>query len=203
MPTGYGWRTNHIGLRIPFTNHFVNREEYMAHAPFFEKYQGKGNSVICTSDQLAGWIRKDFPSYQVEASILKEINTHEGINRALDLYDTVILPMNLNYNDEFLSSIKNKERITLFGNAGCALTCPRRICYEHISATNKKLASQNILHRNLTFLFRMGFSISWCSNQLHPRKLKGIVDFDLDHLSSLGFRRFKMLRENRIRETGH
>lgn len=194
---------NNIGLRIPFTNHFVTSEEYRANTAFLEKYQGKGNSVICTNDQLAGWIRKDFPSYQVEASILKEINTHELIKRALDLYDTVILPMNLNYNSEFLSSIENKERITLFGNAGCALTCPRRICYEYISETNKKLASQNILHRNLTFLFRMGFNISWCSNQLHPRKLKGMVDFDLDQLSSLGFRRFKMLRENKIRVTGH
>jgi hypothetical protein len=30
-----------------------------------------------------------------------------------------------------------------------------------------------------------------------------MVDFDLDLLYSLGFRRFKMLRENKTRETGH
>lgn len=196
-------KERNIGLRIPFTNHFLSKQEYMDHTPFLEKYHGKGNSVICTNDQLATWVKRDFPLYQVEASILKEIDSHEGIYRALDLYDTVILPMNLNYNTAFLSSIRNKERITLFGNAGCALTCPARICYKHISKTNKKLASQNILHRNITFLFRMGFSINWCSNRLHPRKLKGMVDFDLEALYSLGFRRFKMLRENRVRETGH
>ena len=193
----------HIGLRIPFTNHFVDPEEYDRHTSFFEKYHRKGNSVICTSDQLAGWIRRDFPLYQIEASILKEINSHDDIERALDLYDTVILPMSLNYNTAFLSSIKHKERITLFGNAGCALTCPNRICYEYISQTNKKLASQKLLHRNITFVFKMGFPIHWCSNRLQPRKLKGMVDFDLDHLYSLGFRRFKMLRENRSLETGH
>ncbi len=194
---------HHIGLRIPCTNHFVTPGEYRVHLPFFEKYQRKGNSVICTNDQLAAWIKRDFPLYQIEASILKEIDSHADIERALELYDTVILPMSLNYNTAFLSSIKNKERITLFGNAGCALTCPNRICYEVISETNKKLASQNLLHRNITFIFRMGFNIDWCSNRLHPRKLKGIVDFDLDRLYSLGFRRFKMLRENRILETGH
>jgi hypothetical protein len=192
-----------IGLRIPCTNHFVTPEEYKSYGPFFEKYHRKGNSVICTSDQLAGWIKRDFPLYQVEGSILKEINSHDGIEKALELYDTVILPMNLNYNKGFLSSIRHKERITLFGNAGCALTCPDRICYEYISKTNKKLASQKLVQRNITFLFQMGFPIQWCSNRLHPRKLKGMVDFDLDQLYSLGFRRFKMLRENKTRETGH
>jgi hypothetical protein len=193
----------HIGLRIPLTNHFLTEREYKDHASFLEKYQVKGNSVICTNDQLATWIRSDFPLYQIEASVLKEIDSPEGIKRALELYDNVILPMYLNYNTAFLSAIRNKDRITLFGNAGCALTCPRRICYETISETNKKLASQNPLHRNITFLFRMGFPINWCSNRLHPRKLKGIVNFDLNQLYELGFRRFKMLRENRVLETGH
>lgn len=192
-----------IGLRIPCTNHFLTKQEYREHIPFFEKYQREGNSVICTNDQLAAWIRRDFPLYQIEASILKEIKSHEGIDRALELYDRVILPMNLNYNVAFLSSIRHKERITLFGNGGCALTCPKRICYEYISRTNKKLASQKLLHRHTTILFRMGLSTRWCSNRLHPRFLKGMVDFDLEALYNLGFRRFKMLRENRILVTGH
>jgi hypothetical protein len=194
---------NSIGVRIPCTNHEVSRGEYEQHRPFFEKYHRKGNSVICTHDGLARWIRKDFPDYQVEASILKEIDTHDKIERALDLYDTVILPMNLNYNHKFLESVRHKERITLFGNAGCALTCPDRICYRVISETNKKLATQNLLRRGITFMFRLGFPIDWCTYRLHPRKLKGMVDFDLDELYSLGFSRFKMLREHKQRRTGH
>jgi len=194
---------NNIGLRIPFSNHFVSEEEYGQNTGFLEKYQRKGNSVICTDDALARWIKRDFPVYQVEASILKEIDSHEKIDEALELYDSVILPMNLNYNTEFLSSIKNKERVTLFGNAGCALTCPNRICYRVISETNKKLATQHPVRRYATFLFRLGLPIDWCSNKLHPRKLKGIVDFDLDQLYDMGFRRFKMLREHKKRETGY
>jgi hypothetical protein len=196
-------RENNIGIRIPCTNHEVSEKEYMDHKPFFEKYHRKGNSAICTNDRLAGWIRRDFPTYQIEASILKEIDTHEKINRAMDLYDTVILPMNLNYKTHFLSEIEQKDRVTLFGNAGCALTCPDRICYRAISETNKKLASQHPARRYLTFLFRMGLTIDWCSNKLHPRKLRGVIDFDLEPLYNLGFRRFKMLREHPQRQTGH
>lgn len=192
-----------IGVRIPCTNHDVSEEEYRRHIPFFEKYERKGNSVICTNDNLARWIKRDFPAYQAEASILKEIDTHKKISEALDIYDTVILPMNLNHKTEFLSAVEQKERITLFGNAGCALSCPDRICYRRISQTNKKLTSQGPARRYLTFLFQLGLSMDWCSNKLHPRKLKGVVDFDLDYLSELGFNRFKMLREHRQRQTGH
>lgn len=194
---------NGIGVRIPCTNHLVTREEYKHYIPFFEKYERKGNSVICTNDDLARWIREDFPGYQIEASILKEIDTHEKIDRAFNLYDTVILPMNLNRKTEFLSAVDQKERITLFGNAGCALTCPDRICYRRISETNKKLAIHHPVRRYMTFMFQLGFKSDWCSNQLHPRKLKGLEDFDHDHLYSLGFKRFKMLREHRQRQTGH
>jgi hypothetical protein len=52
-------------------------------------------------------------------------------------------------------------------------------------------------------LFRLGFRIDWCSYKLHPRKLKGMVDFDLDRMYNMGFRRFKMLREHKKRVTGH
>ncbi|MCP4232620.1 MAG: hypothetical protein GY770_03390 [Aestuariibacter sp.] len=38
---------------------------------------------------------------------------------------------------EFLKQVKNKEYVTLFGNAGCALTCPSKICYPSLSELNK------------------------------------------------------------------
>jgi hypothetical protein len=192
-----------IGLRLPLSNHYISMEEYESQRPFLELYHQTGNSVICTNDMLAKQVRRDFPDYQVEASVLKEIDTREKIDRALDLYDTVILPANLNSKNDFLVSLDQKDRITLFGNAGCALTCPDRICYEHISRINKKLVLQDSLSRYWTFLIRLGLPIDWCSNRLHPRKLKGVVDFDLGHLYSLGFRRFKMLREHKKRQTGH
>ena len=166
-----------IGVRIPFTNHYVEQEEYGDNQTFLEKYHREGNAVIVTNDKLARWIRRDFPEYRIEASVIKDIDTQEKITAALDLYDTVVLPMNMNEQHDFLASIEHKNRITLFGSAGCALTCPSKICYPSFSKMNKFRGAQ----------YR-------CSQTLKDRQQMGMVDFDLDVLAGLGFDRFKLLR---------
>lgn len=170
---------NDIGLRIPFTNHLVDEEEYAGYASMFEKYHLQGNAVIVTDDKLARWIRRDFPRYRIEASVLKEIDTHARIGKALEIYDTVVLPMRCNQDEAFLTAVQDKSRITLFANAGCALTCPSKICYPSVSRANKDFDSSRLM----------------CSVPLKSRDAIGMVDFDLDQLGALGFSRFKMLRE--------
>ena len=109
------------------------------------------------------------------------------INEAAKLYDTVILPMSCNNDEKFLRSIENKKIITLFANAGCALTCPSKICYPSISKANKVGDPS---------LFR-------CSQELKYRELLGMLDFDLNYLQALGFDRFKLLRSRSGDMTGH
>lgn len=196
-------KDNNIGLRIPFTNHYCSREEYEQNKVLLEKYHEKGNSVITANVDLANWIKQDFPNYQLEASILKEIKTQEEVDDALELYDTVVLPMNANYRLDFLRSLKQKDKITLFGNAGCALTCPNRICYEYLSRQNKKLASKGRILRYIHFFFYIGLSDKWCMHRIKPRELRGLINFDIKALSDLGFSRFKMLRENPELLSGH
>jgi len=176
-----------INLRLPLTNHHVNEQEYEEGIPFFEKYYRPGNSVIITNDKLAHWLRRDFPDYRLEASVIKNINSLSKIDAAAKIYDTVILPMSANNDEEFLKSIDDKSTITLFANAGCALTCPSKICYPSISKANKV---------NDRSLFQ-------CSQQLKYRELLGMQDFDLDNLQSLGFSRFKLLRSRKGEMTGH
>jgi hypothetical protein len=194
---------NNIGLRIPFTNHYVSKEEYEKYKPLLEKYHKKGNSIIISNDDVAKWIKKDFPLYKLEASMLKEIDSLEKINKALELYDTVVLPMNVNYNTELLESIQQKEKITLFGNAGCALTCPNRICYDYISRANKTLGNSNIITRLFYYYYSFIIRRKWCMHKIKPRKLHGIKDFDIDKFYKMGFARFKMLREHSGRKTGY
>ncbi|MFO7828711.1 MAG: hypothetical protein R6V23_08840 [Bacteroidales bacterium] len=138
---------NNIGVRIPFTNHFFNDDEYKKNQKILEKYHKDGNSLIITNNELAKRIKNDYPKYHIEASILKEIDTIEKIDAALNLYDTIVLPMNVNRKKDLLQNIKQKHRITLFGNAGCALTCPNRICYEYISKRNKFLGKNKAIPR--------------------------------------------------------
>jgi len=171
-----------IGYRIPLTNHYVTREEYECNHCFLEKYHRGGNSVILVNDDLARWIKKDFPKYRVEASIIKNITTLQQIEKAFDIYDTVVLPTSLNENLEFLDKIEPKNRITLFAYAGCGVNCPAKICYPSMSKFNKFTEPTEIL----------------CSQPLKARKLRGKVNFDLDIYEQLGFRRFKMIERRGV-----
>jgi hypothetical protein len=175
-----------INVRLPLTNHFVTREEYEENLEFLEKYHRFGNSLIITNDELAAWLRQDFPEYRLEASVIKNINTLRKVDEAFRIYDTVILPMTSNDDEVFLTSIDNKKNITLFANAGCAYTCPSKICYPSISKANKTGDS----------------SLFQCSQKLKERNTIGMYDFDLDYLQTLGFERFKLLRPRAGKMTG-
>lgn len=194
---------NNIGIRIPFTNHYVSKEEYLKYKPLLEKYHKKGNSIIISNDDFVTWVKKDFPLYKIEASILKEIDSLEKINKAFELYDTIVLPMNVNYNTDLLKSIEQKDRITLFGNAGCALTCTNRMCYDYISKANKTLGNTNAFVQVIYYYYSFIIRRKWCMHKIKPRNLHGIKDFDIDKFYEMGFTRFKMLREHSGRKTGY
>ena len=166
-----------IGVRLPMTNHYVKREEYLENKRLLKKYHQPGNSVICTNDELAQWIRDDFPDYRLDASVIKNLKSREKIEEAWELYDSVVLPMSVNEDLEFLEQLEDKDKITLFANAGCALTCPSKICYVATSKQNKGEDPGPV-----------------CSQDLKPRDLHGMVDFPLEPYIKLGFHRFKLLR---------
>lgn len=168
-----------IGVRLPLTNHYAEPAEYEASKPLLEKYHLSGNAVIVVNDSLARWIRRDFPKYRIEASVIKNLKTYDKIAEALDLYDTAVLLMEFCEDEQFLAGLADKNRITLFANAGCALTCPSRICYQSISKFNKAQEGDLV-----------------CSQPLKQREARGVVEFDLNRLQNLGFSRFKVLTPN-------
>ena len=175
-----------IGLRIPMSNHDATRAEYEQNVILLRKYYRKGNSIIVTNDDLARWIRQDFPDYRIDASVIKNIKNRRKLDQAFEIYDEVVLPMKSNEDLDFLSTIEEKDRITLFANAGCAFTCPSRTCYASVSKINK---------RNNNEEFR-------CSRKLKERESLGMIDFDLEPLREMGFHRFKLLRSRRGQLTG-
>lgn len=166
-----------IGVRIPLSNNFATKDEYKQHHGLLEKYHRAGNSIILTNNTLASWIRRDYPIYHLEASVIKNIDTYEKINRSLDIFDTVVLPMRLSLEYDFLDKLTQKQRITLFANAGCAFNCPAKICYHSISK----------MHKSDDAEFK-------CSKTTLPRVELGMQDFDIGKLFALGFERFKLLR---------
>jgi len=166
-----------IGVRLPMSNHHATREEFDKNIGLFTRYHRNINSIITTNDDLARWIRQDYPMYRLDASVIKNIKTHRKIDEALEIYDSVVLPMKLNEDLEFLEKVEQKDRIILFANAGCALTCPSKLCYLSISEINKGDGGE----------FQ-------CSQPIKDRELYGMVDFPLDPYIEMGFRQFKLLR---------
>jgi hypothetical protein len=175
-----------IGVRLPMSNHFVERHEYELNHGLLQKYHRPINSIIVTNDDLAKWIRKDFPDYRIDASVIKNIKTHRKIDEAVELYDSVVLPMRINEDLEFLEKIEAKDKITLFANAGCALTCPSKLCYLSLSKINKGKGGE----------FQ-------CSQPIKDRDQMGMVDFPLKPYVDLGFHRFKLLRARPNAMTGY
>ncbi len=166
-----------IRLSIPLSNYFFDNDAYKNSLSMLEKHHRKGNSLICYNDDLAQAIRNDFPDYTLKASITKNLNSPEKVEKALKLYDYAVIPMDKNDDIALLEKVQNKEKVILFGNAGCAYTCPARTCYREISKSNRKEE----------------FNHDYCSKSKIEREDKNIVFFDIDKYEELGYSFFKMI----------
>ena len=167
---------NGIGLALTLTNHFFDEDAYKESLNLLKTHHKKGNAIICTNDQLAVRLKNDFPDYEIKASIIKNINTLDKVKKALAIYDSLTLPMDKNDDDQFLADIVQKHRIILFGNAGCAYTCPARTCYLE--------CSQQMTGRAIT---------ASCSKATIPRAEKEQVYFNVKKLADMGYGRFKLI----------
>lgn len=76
-------------------------------------------------------------------------------------------------------------RLRSLANAGCALTCPSKLCYLSISKINKGQGGE----------FK-------CSQAIEKRELLGMVDFPLQPYIDLGFHRFNLFRARPSGVTG-
>ncbi len=173
---------NNIHYRIPLSSTIATRADYESAQKFLEKHHRPGNSVIVVKDALARWIRKDFPLYKIECSVIRATDTVEKLNKALEVFDTVVpLPEAFNVDHALLASLPQdvKDRVRLFLNVGCALYCPQRICYGSVSRLNRQEpgAQFECSQRNDKYLFA-----------------RGMTDFPLETFVELGYSKFKLLR---------
>ncbi|MBF0622116.1 MAG: hypothetical protein HQL54_09325 [Magnetococcales bacterium] len=126
-------RQNNISLDLVLSNHFFSQEAYKKTWPLLEQLALPGNGVICLNDDLTRMIKRDFPGYTRRLSAIREVDTLEGIESALELYDFVTLHIDQNDRIEFLQSIPWKEKVIVFGNGRCGYPCRNRSCYLGIS----------------------------------------------------------------------
>jgi len=168
---------NEIGLSLTLTNNYFSENDYKKSLALLNRHHKKGNSIVCENNQLAHRIKEEFPLYTLKASLIKDLNNYEKVKEALELYDYVVIPMEMNDDDDFLKSLPQKERIILFANANCAYNCSSRICY---SAISKGMIGKE--KPQIT-----------CSKDILPRDQLGHVFFDVKKLHSFGFTHFKLV----------
>jgi len=140
------WLYDHnIGVKITLSSKLFNDDMYKESSKFLQHYQRKGNAIITFTDELAKRIKEDFPDYEIEASCIQDIVTPDKLKKKLSLgvYDTIVLPIHMNDDIEFLKKIKDKEQIRLFINAECSYTCPKKLCYPKIGLTNEVLGAEH------------------------------------------------------------
>jgi hypothetical protein len=169
----YGKR---IGIRLPLTNGYLTPKIWESQIDFLEKFHKKGNSVITVNDEFARFVKEEFPLYQVELSVIREIKSLDEISAALELYDTVVLHGKWNVSEE-LAKIPEKGRIRLFLTTGCGYNCPAKICYASFSKYNLSLSGE-----------------VKCSVSKLERQQLGMISFEVRPFIEKGFSKFKVVR---------
>lgn len=184
-----------IGLKMTLSTKVFNDAIYKESLPFLRSYHRKGNSIVVSTNELAGRIKNDFPYYNLEASAINDITDAAQLQEIVDthLYDIVCLPMCVNDDLAFLESIKNKDQIRLFLNVECSYTCPQKLCYGSTSKINSNA------NPNTTIL--TGDQQMQCSHHDFnlPRKFYndkinwGEYYFDKSKFDEMGFNNYKLV----------
>ena len=90
-----------------------------------EEAANAGAWAIVYSDEVARLVRKRY-GLPLVLSTTRETLDADGLNRALDAYDCVVLNYNLGKDRAFLSQVKRPERLEIMVNEYCQPHCPRR-----------------------------------------------------------------------------
>ena len=182
------WLYDHnIGVKIPLSTKIFNDDVYKESSKFLQHYQRKGNAIITFTDELAKRIKEDFPDYEIEASCIQDIVTPDKLKKKISLgvYDTIVLPIHMNDDIEFLKKIKDKEQIRLFINAECSYTCPKKVCYNLTSkinaGTEEKMAQCSFWNLGLERTF-YNDDINWSEYY-----------FDKSKFDKMGFSKYKLV----------
>jgi len=171
--------SNGISYRIPLTNKYPNLKRYKESLSFLEKHHKEGNIIITSTLWLAKKIKKDFPKYKLESSVMFKPMSEIEITNLLKVFDSVVLPP-MWYNRQDLKNLKNKDKLVWFTGCGCLFNCPDDAC--------QRFFSNQIIGKKSNEPF--------CSMNYVERQLQGFNYFNINYLQSLGFSNFKVMRED-------
>ena len=117
-----------IAARLTFTNMLV--EERHLEDPYFnlilDAAADHGAGVIVYSDLVDAYVRARHPRMERTLSTTREILDAAELNRALEVFDLVVLNYNKNKDLPFLDQVEHPERLEVMANELCNPGCPHR-----------------------------------------------------------------------------
>ena len=183
------WLYDHnIGVKMTLSTKTFNDDMYNESEFFLKYYHRKGNAIITSVDELAKRIKEDYPDYNIEASCIQDIDNTEKLEKKMSLgvYDTIVLPIHMNDDIEFLESIEDKEKIRMFLNVECSYNCPKKVCY---GVTGKINAGEKELDKFMCSYHDLNMPRTFYNDEINWNEFY----FDLSKLDKMGFNKYKLV----------
>lgn len=199
-----------VSCRLTFSSTSVIEEELkddlanrlMTHLDYNNKYFNLRNGVIVSSDLLAEYIKKTYPTIEIIASQVKPTvevglgnDTVEYYNNLFNLYDMVVVnPFKIN-DGEFLEKLENHDRVEFIVNHRCLPNCPMAskhyILQEQVGKEALRSENGECTEETLNSLREL---LNGCYDRRKHYPLAG-TSFsysDIEYLISFGFKHFKL-----------
>ena len=156
-----------------------------------EKSASVRNGIIVYSDLLAGYLKKNYPSFYLVSSITKVLTDFDDFVAELEREDFsfVVPDFRLNKNFDRLEKLtqSQKDKVEFLCNECCSFSCgERKACYENVSRMN--LGEDLIAHKCQAPGGKDGYRFSLAKK--NPAFI-GIKDICESYLP-LGFSNFKI-----------
>lgn len=188
------WNALGVGFYFVFSNHLLE-EKHLQDSRcnyFLDNAHHPLNGVVCSSDILCSYIRRQFPLYTLKCSVMRPYmeggdswKRLEYYRFLLDLYDIVVLSPRINQDVALISQLPT-DRLELLVNEACLSDC--HYTRKHYQALNVANLSGNWDDIESTYFF--------CGRQ-HGKKLPDPPEMELSvnqvrDLHALGVKRFKL-----------
>ena len=183
------WMYDHgIGVKLPLSTKSFDDAMYKDSITFLQNHHQDCNAIIVSLDKLAMRIREDFPKYKIEASCIQDIVDIPRLEKKISsgLYDTIVLPIHMNDDLEFLENIKDKDKIRLFLNVECSYTCPKKVCY---GTTSKINAGKRDIDKMLCSFYDLNMPRTFYKDEINWNTFY----FDKLKFDKMGFNKYKLI----------
>ena len=106
------------------------------------------NSVTTASTVIAAFLKKNFPTLHIRASVNMEIGTPEGVEYLLDDFDSFYLKREYNYDLPRLARMRdlchaNGKKLYILANSGCLNFCSARTFHDNLVAHQHEIAQMD------------------------------------------------------------